>query len=59
MTHTIEGAEIVRAILNLGKALHLEVIAEGARAPPRTCCATWAALSPRATSSPPPAPPRG
>ena len=29
MTHTIEGAEIVRAILNLGKALHLEVIAEG------------------------------
>ena len=30
MTHTIEGAEIVRAILNLGKALHLEVIAEGA-----------------------------
>ena len=30
MAHTIEGAEIVRAILNLGKALHLEVIAEGA-----------------------------
>ena len=30
MAHTVEGAEIVRAILNLGKALHLEVIAEGA-----------------------------
>ncbi|MCK6396428.1 EAL domain-containing protein [Zoogloea sp.] len=30
MEHTMEGAEIVRAILNLGKALHLEVIAEGA-----------------------------
>jgi diguanylate cyclase (GGDEF)-like protein/PAS domain S-box-containing protein len=30
MGHTVEGAEIVRAILNLGKALHLEVIAEGA-----------------------------